>query len=256
MSIDSAVWLAGIALETVVVAVLLQKGIARLLPVFFAFSIWNLASDFSSRMVQSHFGYNSPQYFQFFAGEYSLDALMQFAVLVELSWSVLRPYRNVLPRATIYGIAVLVLLTGVAVWPFTGIHGLPPAWITLMRLQQTTSTLRILFFLGLAAMSQLLAIGWRNRELQVATGLGFYSLIGLGASLLHTHPTSSSMFHTIDMIVAATYVGILVYWTASFVQKEAPRQEFSPRMQNLLLTVAGTARSSRLAMEDIRNRKP
>ena len=43
------------------------------------------------------------------------------------------------------------------------------------QLQHTVSILRILFFLVLAGGSQLLSIGWRDRELQVATGLGFYS---------------------------------------------------------------------------------
>jgi hypothetical protein len=258
VSIDIAVWLAGVALEAAVTLVVLRTGIARLLPVFAIFSVWNLVTDLCSKMVQAHYGYASLQYFRFFMVEHWLDAAMQIAVLVELAWSVLRPYRTVLPRATIYALAVVVLMTGAVAWPFTGIHGLniPQEWIPLIRLERTTSALRILFFLGLAGMSQVLAIGWRNRELQVATGLGFYSLVSLGASILHTYHASAAVFHMIDNALIASYDCVLLYWTVSFLQQEAPRQEFSPKMQNLLLTVAGSARAGRIAMEDLRKSKP
>ena len=63
---DLVIWLAGIALEAIVIAVLLYRHIARLLPVFFLYSIWNLATDLSSRWFLNHYGYASPQYFRFF----------------------------------------------------------------------------------------------------------------------------------------------------------------------------------------------
>jgi hypothetical protein len=166
---------------------------------------------------------------------------------------VLRPYRVVLPKATVLIIAVLVLIAGAAVWPFTGAAGLhiPPDWQRLLRMQQTFSTLRILVFLGLASLSQLLSIGWRNRELQVATGLGFYSLVSMGSSLMQTHHASLLQFHLVETAVSASYLVSLVYWAYSFVREESPRQEFTPGMQNLLLSLAGAARSSRLDLEDI-----
>lgn len=255
MSIDLAIWLGGVALEATVVVVLLKKHIGRVLPVFLVFGIYNLLTDLSSRAVQSRYGYSSKNYLNFYLGLTLLDALMLFAVLVELSWSVLRPYRTALPRMTLVAISGIVLLVGGGIWLFTGagtLHTLPAEWILLIRLQQTCAVLRILFFLGLAALSQMLAIGWRNRELQVATGLGAYSLASLGASLLHTHHESQAAFHSIDILVVVTYMGSLLYWTISFLQKEAPRQEFSPRMQSILFTVAGAARSQRASIDDIR----
>ena len=38
-------------------------------------------------------------------------------------------------------------------------------------------------------------------------------------------------------------------------QQEAPRQEFTPLMQNLLLTVAGTARAGRVSLKEDRTSK-
>jgi hypothetical protein len=115
---------------------------------------------------------------------------------------------------------------------------------------QTTSILRILFFLALAGCSQLLSIGWRDRELQVASGLGFYSLVSLAVAMLHTHQNMGPLYSHLQQVVVASYICSLLYWAVSFSQKEAVRREFSPQMQSLLLSVAGTARATRTALAD------
>lgn len=252
MSIELALWLLGVALEAVIIGVVLRRRISGLLPVFFIYCIWNFISDLTSRLIEKRFG--DQVYFRFFVVALSIDAAMLLAVLVELTWSIVRPYRASLSRSFIAKVAIGIVIVACIVWPFTGTAGLriPPEWVLELRIQQTSAILRILFFLGLAATSQLLAIGWRNRELQIATGLGFYSLMSLGATLLHMHHLSPERFHYIDNLLSASYVCSLIYWAVSFTQQEAPRQEFTPRMQNLLLTVAGTARASRANLEDDR----
>lgn len=251
MSLASTLWYLTTALEIVVIAIALRKRIPRLLPVFFVYLVWTVASDAVGYSVAR----NNHLYNVWFRYEMPLDSLLQFGVLVELGWSVLRPMRKLLSRRTILIISLLILGAGAAVWPFTTYtvnHSWPANWVALLRIQQTFSVLRVLFFLGLAAMSQFLAISFRDRELQVATGLGFYSVISLGAALLLTHPGSNLQFNLIQNIVTLSYFGSLLYWAYSFLQKEAARQEFSPRMQSLLLTVAGAARANRLAVEELR----
>jgi hypothetical protein len=252
--LEPVLWLLGVVLEAVIIGLVLQRRIARLLPVFFIYCIWTFISDLTSRIIQIRFG--DQVYFRFYVVALSIDAVMLLAVLVELTWSIVRPYRASLSRSFIVKVTLGIVVLACIVWPFTGTAGLriPPEWVLVLRIQQTSATLRILFFLGLAAMSQLLAIGWRNRELQIATGLGFYSLTSLGATLLHMHHLSAERFHDIDNMASASYACSLVYWVVSFTQQEAPRQEFTPRMQNLLLTVAGTARASRVNLEDDRKR--
>ena len=115
-------------------------------------------------------------------------------------------------------------------------------------MQQTVSILRIGFFLVLAGCSQLLSIGWRDRELQVATGMGFFSLISLAAALLNTHQASLIQYKHLNQFVIGSFLCCLLYWVVSFAQQEAPRREFTPQMQNLLLAVAGVARAERAAL--------
>lgn len=253
MGLNSALlWYSITFMEAAVIAIALWKKVPRLFPVFFAYLVWTVVSDVGMMAVR-----NDPsRFFKLFRYEMPLDSLLQFGVLVELAWSVLRPIRASLPKRTIWIISALILATGAVVWPLTSVTakhlGWSPDYVHLVRIQQTFSVLRILFFLGLAALSQALAIGWRDRELQVATGLGLYSLVSMGAALLHTHPGSAGQFDIIEQIVAFSYLCSLLYWVYSFLQQEAPRQEFSPQMQRLLLTVAGGARSNRLAVEDLR----
>lgn len=245
-----AVWVAGIVIEVAICLLLLYRRVFRTLPVFSLYVLWSVCTDIAMLLVKSRY---EDRYFRIFLIQITLDSLLQFGVLIELAWSVLRPARSVLPRGAIIVVAVLVVIAGAVVWPFAGVTELPNItadYRHLMRLQQTVSILRVVFFLVMAAFSQVLALGWRNRELQVATGLGFYSLISLGAAMLQVHQTAVSNYHHVTQIVAASYFFSLLYWTVSFAQKEAPRQEFSPKMQSLLLSIAGTARSNRIALAD------
>jgi hypothetical protein len=187
-------------------------------------------------------------YLQTYIGEVSLDSILQYGVLVELTWAVLRPLRDSLPRGTLVGISLALIALGAATWPFSdarGFLGFPPQWHFLARLQQSIAILRILFFMALAAGSHVLTIGWRDRELQVATGLGSFSLVSLAGSIIHSHQRLGLNYHVVDVIVAASYVGTLSYWLISFAREEAPRREFTPQMRSLLFALAGTASAQR-----------
>ena len=147
----------------------------------------------------------------------------------------------------------MIAAVGAAVWPLVGVHGLasyPAAWRNLVDLQQTTSILRILFFLALAGCSQLLSIGWRDRELQIATGLGFYSLVNVAVDIMRQHQGMGPRYGILNQVVAAGYLCSMAYWVFSFAQKEAERREFTPQMQSFLMAVAGSARSTRLALTE------
>ncbi len=105
--------------------------------------------------------------------------------------------------------------------------------------------LRVLFFLLLAAGSQFLSIGWRDRELQVATGFGFYSLISLAVAALNAHQASAVQLVHLYRVVSVSFLVSLLYWMYCFARAEATRREFTPQMQTVLLSLASTARLTR-----------
>ncbi len=254
--LDLPIWFACFAMEIAVAAMLVRQRIYRLLPIFSLYIAWTIISDLIGMAISTrHPGF----FMEWYLFEMPTDCALQFVVLVELAWSALRPIRSLLPRWTalksvllIAAVAFLIFAAGAAVWPlagFTQIHGILQRSHLLLRILHTVSILRILFFVALAAGSQLLSLGWRDRELQVATGLGFYSLASLAGAMVQAQMAGAMQYHYIDEFVAACYVASLLYWAFSFAQKEAPRQQFSPQMESFLLKVSGAARANRLALE-------
>jgi hypothetical protein len=254
--LESVVLFAALFTETALIALLIYRRVWRTLPLFFVYCIWDLSANVAFYVIQQ----TRPSIlFHFFFAQTAFDSIFIFCVLVELAWSVLRPLRASLSRGALVIIAFLILLAGAAIWPFAALQGLAHT-ITregqlFAQLQQTTSILRILFFLVLAGGSQLLSIGWRDRELQVATGFGLYSLVGLIAAVLNLHQTNAAQFERIANIVNAAGVCSLMYWVFSFAQQEAERRQFTPQMQRVLLAVAGAARATRIGLDDSQSAK-
>lgn len=249
-SADSIVAMAGIAAEALVLLLLVVRRVYRTLPVFTSYLAWSLFNDLSYSAIVSRY---PSEKFLIYLVSLAIDSLFQFGVLFELSRSVLRPVAKLLPRWTSLAVAILIILICAAIWPFARSSAFSTFNVQerlLVHLQQTFSILRVLFFLALAGCSQLLSIGWRDRELQIATGLGFYSIISIAVSVLHTRQILYPQYHFMDQIVAASYVCSLLYWVFCFVQQEAERREFTPQMQSFLLAVAGTARTTRMSMMD------
>jgi hypothetical protein len=251
VTLEHTLWLAGVGAELSALAVVLYRRTFRTFPVFCIYLAWGLISDVGQFYASLHVSRSS--YLLIYVVAMAIDSLFQFGVLLEVSQSVLRPMAKLLPRWTPVAVGVLIILICAAIWPFAkspGFSGFSLEGRLLIHLQQTFSILRILFFLALAGFSQLLSIGWRDRELQIATGLGFYSMVSIAVAVLHTHQAAGPQYHLLDQIMASSYLCSLLYWVYCFAQQEAARREFTPQMQNFLLAVAGTARTTRIALAD------
>ena len=249
--LDNALEITGVAIEAVVLGLLLYRRTWRKLPFFVVYCAWALLSDAVAITLKpftaSRIGV------ELYLGESAIDFALQFCVLVELAWSVLRPLRAWLSLRALWAIVILFLAAGVAIWPFARISSLAVSfrpWQIMEQLQQTATILRVLFFVLLAVCSHLLSLGWRNRELQVATGFGFYSLVSLAVAALNTHQATATQFLHLYRIVSVSFLCSLLYWVFSFAQREAERQEFTPRMQSVLLTLAESAYVTRAALAE------
>jgi hypothetical protein len=251
VTFDSAVLCAAVVGELLVCGLLIRRKIWRTLPSFCVYALWTLASDVAGSVILWKF---PASYKDYYYDQTIADSIFQFAVLGELGWSVLKPVRSSLPRASraiLYG---LIAVAGFAIWPFAAIaapQSLTGHTAILFHLQETFSILRVVCFLIMASFSQLLSIGWRDRELQVATGLGFFSVASLLVTVLHSHQVWSPQYHQLDQALSLSYVGTMTYWVISFATKEQERKEFSPQMQQLLVLMSGGARTGRIALGDL-----
>lgn len=255
-SIETAVVLAAITAEAIVFALLMRRKAWRTLPIFCAYVAWTCLSDAASLAVISRVSLGA--YRHYYIVQITIDSALQFTVLVELMWSVLRPVRDSLPRKTPVVLAVLVLLAGLVIWPLAGMT--VPARFTdqealLFHMQETVAILRVVCFLIMASFSQLLSIGWRDRELQVATGLGFYSIVSLLVAVVHSHQSIGDSYTALDRVGTVSYLGTLAYWIFSFASQEQKRKEFTPQMQQFLLIMSGGARAGRVALSEVHSER-
>jgi hypothetical protein len=250
VTLDSALFAAGCVAEATILILLFYKRVYRDFPIFCAYLAFGIFSDIAQYFLVRHF----PNFdLRIYLIATIIDSLFQFGILVEVSMSVLRPVRSSLPRGAIVAVAVIIGLVCAIIWPFAktpGIEQLSFDSRLIVHFQLTFSVMRILFFLAIAGCSQLLSIGWRDRELQIATGLGFFSIVSLSVSMLHTSqaPEFVAQYHHLEQLLSASFVCSIIYWALSFALKVPERREFTPQMQNFLLAMAGTARTTRIAM--------
>jgi len=256
MTLDQNIEIVASGVQAAVIGLLVVRKIFKKLPLFSSYVIW-LFLILAITSIASKFYSSQNADLRVFLVASIIDAVFMVCVLVELSMSVLSPIRSALSRWTVPAVAALLLLAFAAIWPFAkpkGYGDLVTASQYIVRLDITCSVLRIAFFLGLAACSQLLSIGWRDRELQVATGFGFWSFVSLSASLLQMNlgaaATTMETYHLLNQVPVIGYILCSTYWIVSFAQKVPERREFTPQMEQFLLAVAGNARATRVAMRD------
>lgn len=245
MSVENLLIMMGIVAEAAFIAVFVWRRTYRSLPVFFCYIVWGLAGDCTVLFLRSQMPSHS--LFSYEVETY-IDSLFQYLVLIELAWSILRPIQSLLPKGFLPGISLTIISSAVLAWPLTGMNemsGFPPQLLIALHAQRTFAILRVLFFLALVCCSQFLRIGWRDRELQAATGLGFYSLVSLAGTLVHSHQIHGLQYYYVDLAVASSYLLSLVYWIYSFAQPETARREMTPEMQDLLLRMANVTRQQR-----------
>jgi len=217
MAFDSMVQLVCIGAEGIVLAMVFHRRIWRILPVFSCYIAWTLITD----LAATSFLFRTPwNYLRFYTVEAVADAMLQLLVIIELVWSVLRPILADRNRTTLAMLAGLIAFAGLLIWRTTGRlveSNLAPDAQLLIRLNETTAILRVICFLGLAVFSQMLALDWGDRQLQVAVGLAFCSAVNLAVTALHFHAAAqSSAYRWLDRLVSLSYLGVLLFWIACF----------------------------------------
>src|ERR1700752_4907764 len=196
--IDTALWLAGVAGELLLVIVLLARRSYRTFPIFFSWICvvllleptfyWLLLHPSSTTYYRAFFALNFPQY------------LLEIGVLAEIALNVVRPVKKTLSRGLLitFGIAVAAILGAgfVAAAHVNSATLVDPR--SFIVVNTTMAFLRLATFLLIAGFSQLLGLNWKNHVLQLASGLAFYAVVTLiveiGHSSLRAGPNYAQQF--------------------------------------------------------------
>jgi hypothetical protein len=244
-------------IQALVIVLLIRKRIYKEFRLFTAYLLWVFVAAIASAFAAPRL--RSDLYNRLFFISSVFDAVFMFSILVETSMSVLKPVKAMLPRWTIFLVVAVIGLIAAAAWHIAE----PPGIMKLSKMSQyiihidiATSILRIVFFVSLAALSQLLSLGWRDRVLQISTGLGFFSLVSLCVAFLHKNQGVgadhlNNLYHLLDRIVACSYIASMLYWLVCFAHDVPERQEFTPQMRSFITSLARNARTVRLAMSNL-----
>lgn len=248
--LDKYLWLASDVGQLLVLTILFARHLHRIFPIFSAYIAWQLLSDLLLYLTLSagagHFGHHyAPIYFSLNL----LTYLLEIGVLLEIGAHVLHPATRVLPRGVLYFLLGAAIAVGVAY--FFLVESLKPTVnLRLFLILDTTAAILCLStFLLIAGFSQVLGLNWKNHVLQLATGLAVYSVVDLVVELtrshLHAGPSYAEIYRICGRIQIISYLCTLSFWCYAFVKKEAPRQEFSPQMQKILVLLSGSAKRQR-----------
>ncbi len=240
----------------VLVAVFASKRAWAGRSIFFAYIVWSLLSDIVFLYLDAT---NRNVTLTPYIVELAIDSALQFCVIAEIAWSTIKPLRNSLPKGLVFFLPLLLLAIAALCWPFATLvvptHLRAHGYASLV-LNQTVAILRIAFFLLLASFSQFFSIGWRDREMQIASGLGFYAAISLVVAIIHSHGMVGPQYHWLDLVTSFGYLGTLAYWVVCFAQKEPEARKISPQMVRFLVSIGGTVQAERLALETAVKKKP
>ena len=242
----AALAILGFVAEIGLLAVLLARRWYKDFPVFTIYIAFNVFTDLGVGMILAG-ATNSlatgvavtllpPQYF------------LEIMVLCEIAWHVLRPVQMSLPRRVWQGFALAlagtVVCGGLMAW-YVARTGSPIYGRLKGPFDLTIGMLRMLIFVVIAGFAQLLGIGWKNKVLQIASALSFYSAVALIVSVVQSHSGPSPL---LEKVRAANYTFELCFLVWTFTTKEVRRGEFSPQMEQFLVTLAGRARLARTAL--------
>lgn len=255
--IDTALWLAGVAGEVLLVLVLLYRRSYRTFPLFFSWVsfvllleptfYWLVHHSSAATYYRVFFVLNFPQY------------ILEIGVLVEIALNIVSPVRKLLPRNIILGFAVaVVVIAGAGFLIAARINAATLSDPRLFTVVNTTmAILRLTTFLLIAAFSQLLGLSWKNHILQLTSGLAFYSVVALIVELAHSHlragPSYYSSYVALDHLRIGGYLCALYFWCYVFAKKEAPRKEISPQMAKILVSLSGSTKRQRAVLARTRD---
>jgi hypothetical protein len=252
-SLNSIGIVLGLLLQASLCIVIFRKGLARLYPIFVIYLLLNLAED----ALGLSWNLSSDAYRRYYFVATILDYVLQLLIVFEIGKNVLSPAKRSIPFpiARVTTIAILIC-TLIAASFSPQVQSLGTGNLVQLSLRVTLglAVLKLLLFAALAGFAQVLGIGWKSHVLQLATGLAFYAGVSLLIQIASSHVSSTdtdmyiSHFGSLMRIQSAAYNITLAFWIWAFSRNEAPRKDFTPQMQEVLVTIAGAAKRTRLAV--------
>jgi hypothetical protein len=250
---DSVGIAVGLLLQASLCFVIFRKGMARFYPIFVLYLLLNLAEDPFSWFLNGW----GDAYRRYYFVVTILDYILQLLIVFEIGRNVFRPAKRSIPIPVMPIATVGILLCAIVAASFAPqVQAAGAERLVQVSLQVTLglAILKLLLFAALAGFAQVLGIGWKSHVLQLATGLAFYAGVSLLIQISSSHvlitDRTAYIAHLsrLMQIQSIAYNGTLAFWIWAFSRNEAPRKDFTPQMQEVLVTIAQSAKRTRLSV--------
>jgi hypothetical protein len=248
LTVDGVLGTITLVAQAAIAYLMIKRGARRDYPILLTYMFFNLVEDPLAWSLQ-----HAPIYPKVYFTVTVLDYLLQFLIILEIGRNVLRPSKRSLPFRLWPIVTGGILLCAIVAATFSPQTQSAGNTAVLLRVTLGLAILKLLLFVGMAGFAQFLGIGWKSRVLQLASALAFYGAVSLLVQLSSSHLPSTSSSYTAHLVRLAqiqwgAYGLMLIFWIWAFSRNEAPRKDFTPQMQEVLVTIAGEAKRTRLAV--------
>ena len=225
-------WLAPHILQVALAILLWQRGLHRIFPVFFAYTLFEAIEEFTLYAMDVLPSVRAETFWQAFWVGLIMEGVIRFALIGEIFRHLLRPWPAVanLGNRLISGIgAVLVLLAtlGAAFSPIDN-----PQYSFISRahiLEQTLYLVQCGLVLFLFLFAAYFRLVWNNQTFGIAFGLGILSCEHLAVWAVIASGALPEKRHLLDLLNMATrHVCVLVWFYYLLVPKRIPTKSPVP----------------------------
>jgi hypothetical protein len=248
LTVDGMLGAVTLVAEAGIAYLMIKRGSRRDYPILLTYMFFNLVADPLAWSLR-----NSGHYTKFYFTCTVLDYLLQLLIILEIGRNVLRPSRRSLPFRLWPIVTGGILVCAIVAAYFSPSTQSSGNTAVLLRVTLGLAILKLLLFAGMAGFAQFLGITWRSRVLQLASALAFYGAVSVLVQLSSSHLSAADSSYNAHLVMFAqiqsvAYNLMLIFWIWAFSRNEAPRKDFTPQMQEVLVTIAGEAKRTRLAV--------
>jgi hypothetical protein len=209
-------WLVPVTLQAAIVFVMLRRGLTKLFPIFFSYTVFIVAREFILQLLP----YAGKMYSTVFWWGDAAAILLSLGVILEVLWHLFRPYQFLRFVFKVIWIAAFVATAFALSLLRVDPGGTDRLLEAILLMERSARVLQVSLMIVLIFFMSRLGLAWHHYSLGIAAGFGAYSALDLVLLELraHLHLITNTVF--VLMTPAAYNLGVLI-WAFYFLRPPA-----------------------------------
>lgn len=208
-------WITPIVIQSIIVIVMVWRRLARVFPVFLAYTALVPARELLLLFVRNH----RELYFRTYWFGEAIVVAISLGVIYEVIWHFVRPHLFLrrLALRFFWIVAVTALLLGLMMFTSSKLSDHPESRSEIIRLaDRSVRFLQACLLIVLILLMSRLALTWQHYAVGIAAGFGMFAASDLALLELQAHLRLIS-FPTLALLNSAAYNVAVAIWAMYFV---------------------------------------